>query len=214
LRGDEVRAELLRSLCRKIGLGTVYVEIVGEGAEIVSVVDATIRRMEERAAEAEESNQRVPFDEAWCVVDTERRIDNPSWEHGVDRADAKDLKLAWSNPCFEYWLLLHFELIGRSFNGYAPIRPFINRHIRRYEKSGDYFQQLAPRVPTAIEHSKRIHRSQWQDTPKFIDCNPATTVHELVERLLEVAGMTLGEYQARHPLSEPVKRKDHRSRRS
>ena len=64
----------------------------------------------------------------------------------------------------------------------------MSKHIRHYEKSADCFEQLAPRIPTAIEHSKRIHRTQWQDTPKSIDCNPATTVHELVERLFEVAG--------------------------
>lgn len=123
--GTKTEPNYLESLCRKIGLGTVDVEIVGEGAEIIGVVDATIRRMKERAAEAEDSNQRAPFDEAWCVVDTERRNDNPSWERGVHRANAKGFNLAWSNPCFEYWLLLHFELIGRSFDGYAAIRPSV-----------------------------------------------------------------------------------------
>jgi hypothetical protein len=212
--GTKTEPNYFETLCRELGLGTVNVEIVGEGAGIVRVVDETIRRVNERAAEAEESSQRAPFDEAWCVVDTERRNDNRSWDRGVGRATAKGLRLAWSNPCFEYWLLLHFELIGQSFNGYSAIRPAVRRHIRHYEKSADYFEQLAPRVPTAIEHSKRIHRAQWQHTPKPIDCNPATTVHELVERLLEVAGITVAQYQARHPPAEPEKPKGKRSRGS
>jgi len=202
------------SLRRAIGLSTVEVEIVGEGAEIVGVVNEAIRRREERAAAAGDSNYLAPFDEVWCVADTERKHDNPSWERGVDRARATGLKLAWSNPCFEFWLVLHFVLIGRSFDGYAAIRPVLSKHIRDYEKSTDCFERLAPRIPTAIEHSKQIHRSQWQNTPRSIDCNPATTVHELVEKLMEVAEMTVEQYQARYPLPEEVRPKGKRAGRS
>ncbi len=185
------------------------VEIVGAGAEIIGVVALAIELRQERETAAEESNRLAPFDEVWCVVDTERRNDNPSWERGIDRVRATGLKLAWSNPCFEFWLLLQFELIGRVFDGYEVLRPFLRRHIRRYEKSVDCFEQVAPRVPTAIENSKQTHRAQWQDTPRSIDCNPATTVHELVERLMEVAEMTIEQYQARFPLPEttPNRRK-------
>jgi RloB-like protein len=171
--GTETEPNYLMSLRKKIGLSTVEVEIVGEGAEILRVVGAAIRLREERLAAAEESNRLAPFDEVWCVVDTERKRDNPSWERGVDRARANSLKVAWSNPCFD---------------------------------------QLAPRIPKAIENSKQIHRSQWQDTPKFIDCNPATTVHELVEKLIQVAGMTIEQYQARYPLPDPAPPKGKRMR--
>lgn len=147
------------------------------------------------------------------MVDTERRNDNPSWERGVDRIKATGLKLAWSNPCFEFWLLLHFELIGRIFDGYAALRPFLTKHIPRYEKNMDCFEQLAPRVPTAIVNSKQIHRAQWRNTPKSIDCNPATTVHELVERLMEVAGMTVEQYRARFPIPETAMKGRKRPRR-
>jgi hypothetical protein len=132
----------------------------------------------------------------------------------VDRINATGLNLAWSNPCFEFWLLLHFEPIGRVFDGYAALRPFLRKHIRRYEKSMDCFEQLAPRVLKAIENSKQIHRAQWQGTPRPIDCNPATTVHELVERLIEVSGMTLEQYQARFPIPEDTSAKRKRPRRA
>ncbi|MFI5454849.1 MAG: RloB family protein [Isosphaerales bacterium] len=123
------------------------------------------------------------------------------------------MRLAWSNPCFEYWLLFHFELIGRSFDGNDAIRPFVSRHIRRYEKSTGCFEQIFARIPTAIDRSKRIHGSQRKSTLKPIDCNPATTVHELVEKLIEVAGMTVEQYQERNSLREPVQPKGKRTQR-
>jgi hypothetical protein len=210
--GLETEPNYLKSLRSAIGLSTLDVEIVGEGAEIISVVAEAIRQAEERASAALESNRLAPYDEVWCVVDTERKPDNPSWDRGVNRANSNGLKLTWSNPCFEFWLLLHFERTGRSFDGFAKVRPALVKHIKHYEKSMDCFERLAPRIPTAIENSKHIHRAQWQNTPRPMDCNPATTVPELVERLIDVAGMTIAQFQARFPLPEPNRRK--RTRRS
>ena len=211
--GAETERIYFESLRTAIGLNKADVEVVGAGAGVISVVALAIQLRQERETAAEESNRLAPFDEVWCVVDTERRNDNPSWERGVDRIRATSLKLAWSNPCFEFWLLLHFELNGRVFDGYAALRPVLRRYIRRYEKSLNCFEQLAPRVPTAIQNSKQIHRAQWQDTPRPIDCNPATTVHELVERLMELAGMTIEQYQARFPVPETTPNKRRRPRR-
>src|SRR4051794_16354484 len=177
--GEETEPNYLEGLRKSISLSTLDVQIVGEGAEIVGVVAEAVRLKEEREAEAKESLRLAPFDEVWCVVDTERRNDNPSWERGVDRAAALGLHLAWSNPCFEFWLLLHFERIGRSFDGFAVLRPFLSKHIPHYAKSMDCFEKLAPRAPTAIDNSKQIHRAQGQDTQRAIECTPATTVHEL-----------------------------------
>jgi hypothetical protein len=212
--GAETERNYFESLRTAIGMTKADVEIVGVGGGIISVVEEAIQLRDERETAAEESNRLSPFDEVWCVVDTERRNDNPSWERGVDRIKATGLKLAWSNPCFEFWLLLHFELIGRIFDGYTALRPFLRRHIRGYEKNMNCFEQLAPRVPTAIENSKQIHRAQWRNTPKSIDCNPATTVHELVEKLTELAGMTIEQYQARFPLTETTPKRRKRPRRS
>ncbi len=212
--GAETEPNYFNSLWRHIRLRTVDVRVVGQGAEIRGVVDAAIRLREERDHEARESVQTAPFDEVWCVVDTECRNDNPSWEPGVDQARSNDLRLAWSNPCFEYWILLHFDRVGRSFNGYEAIKSHVRKHIPNYDKTSDYFAILAPRIPQAIENSKSIHRTQWQHTPRSIDCNPATTVHELVERLIEVAGMTVEKYRERNPVPEQTEARGKRTKRS
>ena len=135
--GVETEPNYLSSLRTAIGLTTLEVEIVGEGAEIVGVVKEAIRLKEKRAAAAQGSNRLAEFDEVWCVVDTERKNDNPSWERGVIQSRDTGLKLAWSNPCFEFWLLLHFKLIGRVFDGYASVRPFLRKYLKHYEKNVD-----------------------------------------------------------------------------
>jgi len=202
------------SLRGAIGLSTVEVEIVGEGAEIVGVVNEAIRRRGKERRRPETAITLRRSTRSGASLTRSVSTTTLPGKRGVDRARTTGLKLAWSNPCFEFWLLLHFVLIGRSFDGYAAIRPALSKHIRNYEKSTNCFERLAPRIPTAIEHSKQIHRSQWQNTPRSIDCNPATTVHELVEKLMEVAEMTVEQYQEQYPLPEVVGPKGKRAGRS
>ena len=176
--------------------------IFGAGAEIVGVVRKAIELKEERDSLAKVSNRFVPFDEVWCVLDTEQGSNRGIWNRETQTSLDNGLQLAWSNPCIEYWLLLHFECSGSSFAGYAAVREFLRQHINNYKKNIDCFEQLASRIPMAIEHSRQIHRTQWQNTPHPLDCNPGTRVHELAETLIEAAGMTVHEYETRFPLPD------------
>src|SRR5262249_19864713 len=45
------------------------------------------------------------FDEIWCVVD----VDEFDLESAVRTAQQHGVELAVSNPCFEFWLLLHHD---------------------------------------------------------------------------------------------------------
>jgi hypothetical protein len=185
-------------LRKELKLSTVEVEVVGEGAEIVGVVEKAIEIRKDRIKDSKSSIKVAEYDEIWCVVDAERKIDNPSWERGIDRSSANELLLAWSNPCFEYWILLHFERIGRSFDGYHDVRNNLKKYITDYQKNLNYFDKLAPRISIAIDRSKEIHRTQWKNTPKIIDKNPATTVHELVESLFKIAEITVDQFLERY----------------
>jgi len=92
--GEQTEPNYFNSLWRHIRLKTVDVKVVGQGAEILGVIDAAIQLRDERENEAKDSIQTAPFDEVWCVVDTECRNDNPSWERGVDKARSNRLRLA------------------------------------------------------------------------------------------------------------------------
>jgi hypothetical protein len=115
----------------------------------------------------------------------------------------------WSGPRLEGIRVISIRRETRDRRTRAVLRPFLSKHLRRYEKSMDCFEQLAPRVPTAIENSKQIHRAQWQATLKSIDCNPGTTVHELVERLMELAEMTIPQHQAQFPIPRHAAKESH-----
>ncbi|HEX6360636.1 MAG TPA: RloB family protein [Actinophytocola sp.] len=61
-----------------------------------------VRRAVERACDDE-------VDECWCVFDVEWPKHHPNLDEAVRLAQEHGIRLAISNPCFELWLILHFE---------------------------------------------------------------------------------------------------------
>lgn len=125
-------------------------------------------------------------DEIWCVFDCDDNS-NESLNKAVELAEKSGYKIAYSNPCFEYWYLLHYV----SHNGYLKgaddvIRQLKSKdRIEKYEKNQDVFNMLLPNQPDAVVRAKKRLEQLYNDGIIVMsrDSNPATTVHELVEYL-------------------------------
>lgn len=86
-------------------------------------------------------------------------------------------------PCFEYWLLLHFEYTTKAFLG-TPGRSAcrrviseLKRHLSDYEKNDPrLFVRLREQMPEAVARAKQGRK----EGASFTD------VGELVERLLRL----------------------------
>lgn len=125
-------------------------------------------------------------DQLWCVFDCDDNKDQ-ELHNAADYAGKHGYQIAYSNPSFEYWYLLHFE----KRNGYikdcdAVISILKSRgYLENYEKSVDVFDELLPHQGEAIQRAKeRVERLTSDHTTVMCrDSNPATTVYELVEFL-------------------------------
>lgn len=137
------------------------------------------------------------FDEMYCVMDVDshqtlnktlHEIRNNNSENPISHAIV-------SNPCFEYWILLHLEDSSAPFvrksNKSAcdcvgqRIRTFNNQGFAQYKKSGfDLFNSLNKlnAQNDAVLRSRRILNT---GNPENI--NPSTNFHMLIERLLNQA---------------------------
>lgn len=199
----------------KLRLKSVTLEIVrGEGGGIKSVVDAAVRLRKLRADQVRLSPGTIDYEEVWCVVDTEVPHDEHIWESHAATARDEGLRLAWSNPCFEYWLLLHFEKTGSRFNACKAVVEKLVGHRSNYRKNSAILDLSLNHVSLAIKHAISIHGTQWRDVPEVTRRNPGTSVHELMEVLIQVSGMTLADFQAKFPAPDqkpPKPRRGHRS---
>lgn len=132
-------------------------------------------------------------DQLWCVFDRDDNT-NAQLKAAGEHADKNGYKIAYSNPSFEYWYLLHFV----KHNGYlkdsnAVIKQLKKKErLEKYEKSTDVFDTLLPHQTEAIQRAKE--RVEQLEKDKIVvlssDSNPVTTVDELVEYLnsQQVAG--------------------------
>lgn len=69
-----------------------------------------------------------------------------------------------NNPCFEYWLLLHFEFTSKLYPSYRELVKQLKKYLPDYDKSriyytkqnNDIYLRLSPRMPTAISNAKKL----------------------------------------------------------
>ena len=102
-------------------------------------------------------------------------------------ADNRDINLLLSSPCFEVWLLLHYQYTTKFIKDYADMKSVLQKYIPTYTKTADVYELINDRTKTALENAKRVERHHLQDGCKLpfgVDVNPFTDVYKLLERLL------------------------------
>ena len=114
----------------------------------------------------------------WCVFD---RDEHPKIEEAFQQANDNNFGLAFSNPCFELWYLLHFTDQRASIER-DEARRKLNTYVKDYVKSKDVYEALLPYIPSAIERAERL-RIQHQGYSGVVPPNPSTSVDELVSYL-------------------------------
>ena len=89
-------------------------------------------------------------DSVWVVADGDVNYNNPDPITAKDSllskarkmADAKGIQIALSNPCFEFWYLLHFQYTTKFFKDYPAVKNALTTYLPDYEKAGDVYNQL------------------------------------------------------------------------
>ncbi|MEA5363696.1 RloB family protein [Amycolatopsis sp., V23-08] len=111
------------------------------------------------------------YDEVWCVVD----VDEFDLDKAMTAARRLDVRLAVSNPCFEYWLLLHFEACAAPLTCYGDVEKRLLKHVPGYRKSALRFDDFAHGVDKAVDRSRHPEAGHTR--------NPSTQVGLLVEQI-------------------------------
>ncbi len=125
-------------------------------------------------------------DQLWCVFDCDDNT-NSELKNASDYAEKYGYKIVYSNPCFEYWYLLHFIKQNSYLNGADEVLRLLQSkgRLEKYEKSLDVFAELLPYQSEAVQRAKERLEQLYRDNVVILsrDSNPVTTVHELVEYL-------------------------------
>ena len=154
----------------------------------LQMLDVAIAETTKAAKHREDS-----FDTTWVVFDAEERPDETMLRALRLKAGQHEIRLAWSNPCFEVWLLLHLSFSQAPiFNAEQAIRelesalPGYAKDQRAAERS---MAALIAKVATALAHAQRLRDGHVaRGAGEFP--NPATDVDFLVRTIVDDGGGT------------------------
>ena len=133
-------------------------------------------------------------DSVWVVADGDVNLNNPDPINERNRqlnmarkiAARSNIRLLISNPCFEFWYLLHFQYTSKHLKDYNAAKKELLSYFPEYEKTDDVYEQLLPYMEQAIQNAHRLERyhiENGESVPFTIAANPYTEVYQLIEAL-------------------------------
>jgi len=146
---------------------SVSIEIVTDPAVPMTLVRWAI----DRAREDE-------VDECWCVFDVEWPQNHPNLKQAISLAKEHGIRLAVSNPCFELWLILHFENRTAFINtcdAERRSRKLDGRTGKRIEAD-----RYMPLRGVAAQHAAALASRHERNGTLFPRDNPSSSVHDLL----------------------------------
>lgn len=164
----------------KLRIPTVAVKVCGQecGSAPINVVDYALRYC-------------CDYDHCWCVIDVEAPQPHKTLAQALNKARANKLKVALTNPCFEFWYILHFKKITRAFHTNQKVRQSLKLHVPRYSKGGtEVFEKLFPRIRMAVVNADQVLKDKQCGT-NLSSHNPSTHVQRLVKQIYKIAGEKL-----------------------
>ncbi len=109
----------------------------------------------------------------WCFFDHD---EHPFIPEAINQAEDNEIHLAFSNPCFELWLLLHFQNQTAALERQTAASLYRNHDVN-YGKS-PAVGPLMERVDDAVARARLLVQRQTENGN--VRENPWTTVQEFV----------------------------------
>ena len=182
--GAKTEPAYLDAVQRQFDSAQILVEATGVGGVPSTVADEAIRHAKVlRRDLRSRADRRSSFEEAdqvWVVFDQDRHPNVPSV---VRRCRDSKVEVAYSNPCFELWLVLHLEPYDRPAEG-SDVQARLHALFPAYDHErspAPDFSGLLATLEVAVQRARdQAERRQSEGAPSG---NPSTTVFRLLQAI-------------------------------
>lgn len=184
--GSKTEPGYFESIRRELRLTTLQIILVPHRGKTDprSVVDTAIEKRQEMRRE----KSWTQGDKAWAIFDGDEHIEQnyENWKGAIDRAKSQDVHLAITNPCFEFWYLIHFRDHFSQINRDRVVT-LLKDHIPDYEKSIClYPRPLKDLTTQAIQRAERIAEQIQRDALDEYSNPCCSKLPDLVQSLLNL----------------------------
>lgn len=174
--GERTEPEYLQALKRKpsvrdVAAVDIRVETSHGGAPLTLVSMAADARSRAISEEAE-------IDEFWCVFDVEWPVNHANLKETIDQAHRNEIGVAISNPCFELWLILHFQDQDRWLNNDQAAK--LRRRLDGSSGKGVDAAKYMPFTGDAARRAAKLDERHSRDGSPFPENNPSSGMHRLL----------------------------------
>lgn len=174
--GRVTEPKYLEELARR-HRGKIRIDVGVSGAVPETLVDQACRDMDNNGTRRREGPW---YDEIWCVFDVD---EHPNLKRAIGRALQKKVKLAVSNPCFELWLILHFQDQTAHIDRRDAQR-LVKQHgiMEGKEVRSEMFAQLEDYYEDAKQRARMLEQKHDGDgsPPRS---NPSTSMWRLIDSI-------------------------------
>jgi hypothetical protein len=178
--GRKTEPHYIRGLCeaKRINLANVNV-IAGDhetdGMSLVRKAQAHFR------ADNDYDAVFVVCDDDGAPLDRARQLAQTRMENSEGAAIS--VEVIATRPCFEFWLLLHFEYTTRAYEGASEVIRDLRRHLPDYQKADRLiFSKVSAGLDMARDRAIRLER----DIAASGATSPLTDMEQLIRQLLSV----------------------------
>lgn len=172
--GEKTEINYFKTLKEFLGLTSVHIKSSPHPSP-TKIIKYAIRQ-------AKEINE---YDEIYCVFDRDTHGD---FDMALKLVDKNHLKAIVSDPCFEFWILLHFVKIAPNVSASQSPCKALQAHkvfmdnLPNYNKDYDFISIIVNHLDTAIINTKEINNTNLPTRQ-----TPYTQVVTLVERLQKLS---------------------------
>ena len=167
---------------RKFPIFSKKVVVIGKDMNTISLIKETEIQVQKQISEYKKKYEKEPKETSvWCVFDKDG-FSASDFGNAINKAKAKDYKVAYSNEAFELWFLLHFHYYDMALGRDDYIVKLTELLKQKYQKNDpSMYEILLSRQKEAIKNAKNLLSKYIPVNPS--NDNPSTTVFELVEYL-------------------------------
>jgi hypothetical protein len=179
--GRKTEPHYIRGLCeaKRINLANVTLISGDHETDAISLVRKAQAHLK---ADNDYDAVFVVCDDDGAPLDSARR----QAQVRIKNAAGKRLsvEIITSRPCFEFWLLLHFEYTARMYTNTSDVIRDLRRHLPDYEKSD---RLIFPKVGAGLDLARGRALQLKRDLRSSGATSPDTQVAQLVEQLLSMS---------------------------
>ena len=150
--GKNTEPQLIEEFKLVKGNNLVDVELVRAGGVPCTLVNKAKDKKKELDADAKKSKD--PIDkmfQVWVVFD---RDEHPNVDQAIKNAISNNIKLAYSNPCFEIWPILHLKNFSRHIER-GDLQKLLQKEIKTYSPKNGKHLKLGDFKPENFELAKK-----------------------------------------------------------